>query len=270
MSAHNAELTKRVTLKTLRALKTSGEKSVCLALYDAPMATVAEKSGVEILLVGDSLGMTVQGHDSTLPVTIEHMAYHTAAVSRGSRNGFIIADMPFISYATPEQAVQNAGLLMQAGAHMVKLEGGDWLCETICQLNRCGIPVCAHLGLTPQSVNKLGGYQVQGRDQEQADTILRETQALADAGADMIVLECIPADLGKVISEQVDIITLGIGAGADTHSQVLVVTDLLGITPRAPKFSKNFLAQTHSIESAFSEYANAVKTGEFPAKEHTF
>jgi 3-methyl-2-oxobutanoate hydroxymethyltransferase len=270
MSTYSTELSKAVTLHTLRKLKAEGKKSSCIALYDAPMATLAEKNGVEIVLVGDSLGMTVQGYDSTLPVTIDDMAYHTAAVKRGNQKSLIIADMPFMTYSSPEQAAANAGLLMQAGAHMVKLEGGDWLCETVSLLNNCGIPVCAHLGLTPQSVHKLGGYRVQGREQQQAETIINDARALADAGADLVVLECVPAELGKKITEQVDIITIGIGAGADTDSQVLVVNDLLGITASPPKFSKNFLEGNNSIGDAIGQFVAEVKSGEFPKEEHTF
>lgn len=270
MSTVNAERKKAVTLNTLRRLKADGNKFTCLALYDASMAALAETNGVEIVLVGDSLGMTVQGYDSTLPVTINDMVYHTAAVKRGNQKSLIIADMPFMTYSSPEQAVSNAGLLMQAGAHMVKLEGGNWLCETVTKLNDCGIPVCAHLGLTPQSVNKLGGYRVQGREQKQAETIREDTRALATAGADLIVLECIPASLGKAISEQIDIMTIGIGAGADTHAQVLVVNDMLGITAHPPKFSKNFLAENKSIADAIAQYVSDVKSSHFPTEEHSF
>ncbi|MGH1485804.1 MAG: 3-methyl-2-oxobutanoate hydroxymethyltransferase [Cellvibrionaceae bacterium] len=270
MSTYNTELTKAVTLNTLRKLKADSDKFTCVALYDAPMAALAEKSGVEIVLVGDSLGMTVQGHDSTLPVTINDMVYHTAAVKRGNQKSLIIADMPFMTYSSPEQAATNAGLLMQAGAHMVKLEGGDWLCETVTKLNDCGIPVCAHLGLTPQSVNKLGGYRVQGREQEQAEKILQDTQALADAGADLVVLECVPAHLGKLITEKVDIMTIGIGAGADTHAQVLVINDMIGITEHPPKFSKNFLTANNSIADAIAQYVSDVKSSTFPTEEHSF
>lgn len=263
-------LSKKITLTSLRKLKNDAEKMTCIALYDAPMAAIAQDSGVEMVLVGDSLGMTVQGHDSTLPVTIDDIVYHTQAVARGNNNSFIIADMPFNSYATPEQAMSNAGLLMQAGAHMVKLEGGEWLAETVTKLNNQGMPVCAHLGLTPQSVHKLGGYRVQGREQEQAEAIIKDAQALAAAGADLLVLECVPAELSKKITEEVDIITIGIGAGADTNAQVLVINDLLGITAKPPKFSKNFLTDSDSIQHALEAYVSEVKAGKFPLKEHSF
>jgi 3-methyl-2-oxobutanoate hydroxymethyltransferase len=270
MSAHNHQLEKAVTLSTLLKLKSDKEKISCIALYDAAMSSIAEQSGVEIALVGDSLGMTVQGHDSTLPVTTEDMAYHIAAVKNGNNKSFIIGDMSFMSYATTAEAVKNAGLLMQAGAHMVKMEGGDWLCETVRVLSDCGVPVCAHLGLTPQSVNKIGGYRVQGRDQEQADKIMADAQALSDAGADILVLECVPSALTKKISQEVDILTIGIGAGPDSDAQVLVVNDLLGMTPRAPKFSKNFLLGKDSIQDAMSAYVSEVKDGSFPSADHSF
>lgn len=270
MSTIKADAIKPITLTTLQKLKADGKKFACIALYDAAMATIAANSGAEILLVGDSLGMTVQGQDSTLPVTIEHMAYHTEAVSRGNTNAFLIADMPFMTYGTTEQALENAGALMQAGAHMVKLEGGAWLSDTVTQLNNCGIPVCAHLGLTPQSVNKLGGYRVQGRDEQQAQQLLDDAHALAAAGADLVVLECVPTELAKTISEQVDIMTIGIGAGSATHSQVLVVNDLLGMTPKPPKFAKNFLLSNNSIATAIEAYVQEVKNGSFPQPEHSF
>lgn len=270
MSAHNTHLENMITLNTLRKRKNESEKFTCLALYDAPMAAIAQNNGVEVVLVGDSLGMTVQGHDSTLPVTIEQMVYHTQAVKRGNTKSFIIADMPFMTYATPEQAMANAGLLMQAGGHMIKLEGGNWLCNTVAMLSERGVPVCAHLGLTPQSVNKFGGYRVQGREQEEADKIIEDAKALATAGADLLVLECVPATLAKTISEEVDIITIGIGAGASTHAQVLVINDLIGITPKPPKFSKDFLVEYGSITAAVAGYVSEVKAGDFPKVEHGF
>jgi 3-methyl-2-oxobutanoate hydroxymethyltransferase len=270
MSAHNPALEKTITLNNLHRYKKDGHKISCIALYDAPMAAIAEKAGIDIVLIGDSLGMTVQGHTSTLPVTIEHMVYHTAAVARGNKKSFIMSDMPFMAYATPSQAMENAAKLMQAGAHMVKLEGGKWLVDTVKMLNERGIPVCAHLGLTPQSVNKFGGYRVQGRDDKQATQIFNDATDLAHAGADLLVLECVPQTLAKKISEEVNIITIGIGAGADTHSQVLVVNDMIGITETPPKFSKNFLASYQTIEDAFAGFANEVKLGQFPEEKHCF
>jgi 3-methyl-2-oxobutanoate hydroxymethyltransferase len=270
MSAHNPALEKSTTLNNLHRYKKACEKISCVALYDASMAAVAEKAGIDIILVGDSLGMTVQGHTSTLPVTIEHMIYHTAAVARGNKRSFIMSDMPFMAYATPTQAMENAASLMQAGAHMVKLEGGSWLVETVKMLSERGIPVCAHLGLTPQSVNKFGGYHVQGRDDEQAIQIYNDAADLACAGADLLVLECVPQGLAKKITEEVNIITIGIGAGADTHSQVLVANDMIGITASPPKFSKNFLTSYQTIEDAFAGFAKEIKAGDFPSDEHSF
>lgn len=270
MTIKPAALDKVVTLNTLAKLKDAGGKFSCVALYDAAMAAVAERSGVETIIIGDSLGMTVQGHSSTLPVTMNDMVYHTGAVRRGNRYSLLIADLPFMACATLEQAMANAARLMQAGANMVKIEGGDWLCETVQKLGELGIPVCCHLGLTPQSVNKLGGYRVQGRKQEQADIILKDALALQQAGADLLVLECVPTTLTRTIVDKTGLITIGIGAGADTDGQVLVINDLLGITPKAPKFSRNFLKGTDSIQQALTNFVNEVKSGTFPQQHHEF
>ncbi|MEO0442178.1 MAG: 3-methyl-2-oxobutanoate hydroxymethyltransferase, partial [Pseudomonadota bacterium] len=237
MSTTVTALTKAVTIHTLRQHQADNEKTACVALYDAAMATLAQDNGVELIIVGDSLGMTVQGHHSTLPVTIEHMVYHTAAVSRGNNHSMIIADLPFMSYSRPEQAMDNAALLMQAGAHRVKLEGGHYLAKTVKKLTQRGIPVCAHLGLTPQFINTFGGYRVQGREAEQAQQIIHDAKTLEDAGADLVVLECVPSSLSKAIIEQTNLFTIGIGAGPDTDSQVLVINDMIGTSPRPPKFS---------------------------------
>lgn len=263
-------LSKAVTIHTLQKLKAKGEKFTCVALYDAPMAAMAEQTGIETVLVGDSLGMTVLGYDSTLPVTMEHMIYHIEAVARGNRKSLILGDMPFMSYATADLAMLNATRIMQAGAHMVKMEGGKWLEGTVKMLAERGIPVCAHLGLTPQSVNKLGGFKVQGRTSEQAHILLNDAQALAKAGADLLVLECVPSALGKKISESIDIPVIGIGAGKDTDAQVLVINDILGLTPKPPKFSKNFLTETGNIANALSQYVYDVKNGHFPSREYCF
>jgi 3-methyl-2-oxobutanoate hydroxymethyltransferase len=268
--ANTEALTKQVTIKTLQAFKQNGEKFAVLALYDAPMAGLAEKCGTEVLLVGDSLGMTVLGHSSTLPVTMEHMLHHVEAVSRGNKLSLLIADMPFMSYATPEQALTNAARLMQAGAQMVKLEGGEWLAQTVQMLNERGIPVCAHLGLTPQSVNKFGGFRVQGRQQSQAELIYRDAVTLDQAGADALVLECVPTALAQRITDAVKMPTIGIGAGIDTDGQVLVINDVLGITEQPPKFAKNFLRESGEIASAMASYVADVKARRFPSEEHTF
>lgn len=268
----NAEtaLNKPVTVKTLQKLKGSDEKFVVVALYDAPMAAMAQKCGVEAVLVGDSLGMTVLGYQSTIPVTMEQMIYHVEAVARGNQKSLIIADLPFMTYATLDDALKNATRLMQAGAQMVKLEGGRWLTETVRRLSECGIPVCAHLGLTPQSVNKFGGFRVQGRDAAQADEIADDAALLAEAGADLLVLECVPSALAARITENTPIPTIGIGAGRDTDAQVLVINDILGLTEQPPKFSKNFLTEAGDIPGAMKKYVADVKSGVFPGDDHIF
>lgn len=263
-------LTRKVTIPTLKKMKAAGDKFVTVALYDAPMALMAEQTGIHIVLVGDSLGMTVLGFDSTVPVTMTHMVYHVEAVSRGNSRSLIVGDLPFMSYATVETAMTNAARIMQAGAHMVKLEGGAWLCETVERLCDRGIPVCAHLGLTPQSVNKLGGFRVQGRSRETAEKILDDAAQLQKAGADLLVLECVPAQLAKTITETLKIPTIGIGAGRATDAQVLVINDILGLTPTPPKFSKNFLAETGDIPGALHKFAQDVKSGAFPEDAHIF
>ncbi|MCP8899249.1 3-methyl-2-oxobutanoate hydroxymethyltransferase [Gilvimarinus xylanilyticus] len=262
-------LEKKVTVQTLHAMR-GREKFVMVSLYDAPMAAMAQKCSVEVVLIGDSLGMTVLGYDSVIPVTMEQMIYHVEAVARGNNKSLIIGDLPFMTYATPEQALTNATRIMQAGAHMVKLEGGVWLADTIRILTDRGIPVCAHIGLTPQSVHKFGGFRVQGRDQARADTLLNDTELLSDSGADLLLVECVPAELGKAITAASRIPVVGIGAGADTDAQVLVINDILGLTPQPPKFSKNFLEQTGNIPAALKQYRDDVKAGAFPAVEHQF
>ncbi|WP_299982318.1 3-methyl-2-oxobutanoate hydroxymethyltransferase [uncultured Pseudoteredinibacter sp.] len=265
-----SKLTTAVTTTTLRKMKAEGEKFITVALYDAPMSAMAQRCGVEVLLVGDSLGMTVLGYDSTVPVTMEQMIYHVEAVKRGNDKSLIMGDMPFMTYATPEQAMMNATRIMQAGAHMVKIEGGEWLAPTVKMLGERGIPVCAHLGLTPQSVNKLGGFKIQGRDDKQAETILRDAKLLDEAGADLLVLECVPSELAKRVTEAVSMPVIGIGAGRDTDAQVLVINDILGLTEKPPKFSKNFLIEAGDIPSALNKYAADVKAKIFPADEHCF
>ncbi len=259
-----------VTVLSLRKFKEEREKFVTVALYDAQMAAMAERCGVEVVLVGDSLGMTVLGYDSTLPVTMDQMIYHIEAVARGNKKSLIMGDLPFMTYADSAQAMSNATRVMQAGAHMVKIEGGAWLCDTVKMLSERGIPVCSHIGLTPQSVFKLGGFRVQGRSDEQADTLLKDALALERAGADAIVLEAIPSELGKKISDALSIPTIGIGAGAETDAQVLVINDILGLTPKPPKFSKNFLVEADDIPGALKKYVNDVKEGRFPDDHHSF
>ncbi|MGE4405696.1 3-methyl-2-oxobutanoate hydroxymethyltransferase [Pseudomonas sp.] len=261
-----------VTLTTLQGLKQKGEKIVMLTCYDATFAKTACDAGVEMLLIGDSLGMVLQGHDSTLPVTIADMVYHTASVKRGNRGAMIVADLPFMANATTEQTLNNSALLMQAGAHMIKLEGAAWLAESITLLAERGIPVCAHMGLTPQAVNIFGGYKVQGREEAQAQQMLADAQALEAAGAAMLLLECVPSELAARITQAVAIPVIGIGAGNGTDGQVLVLHDMLGLSlsGRVPKFVKNFMHEHGDIPAAIAAYAKAVKTAEFPAAEHGF
>ena len=260
----------KVTIQTLQNLKSERQKFAVVAAYDASFAKLLAEAGVDVILVGDSLGMTVQGHNTTVPVTIEDVCYHTEAVKRGNDSSLIIGDLPFMTYSSVADALLNSTKLMQAGSHMVKLEGGRWLADTIKALSDCGIPVCAHLGLTPQSVNKLGGYKVQGRDADSAQAMIEDAMALEAAGADLMVLECVPSSLAKRISEQLSIPVIGIGAGADTDAQVLVIYDMLGISPKSPKFSKNYLQFNPSIAAALADYVEEVKRGAFPSLEHSF
>jgi 3-methyl-2-oxobutanoate hydroxymethyltransferase len=260
----------QVTISTLNRMKAQGEKFVCVTAYDATFASLISEAGAETMLVGDSLGMVLQGHDSTVPVTIEDMAYHTACVARARTPSLLMADLPFMTYTTPEQTMQSATALMQAGAQMVKMEGGVWLSDSISMLVERGIPVCAHLGLTPQSVNAFGGFKVQGRTPKEAKSILADAVEIQDAGASLLVLECIPAALAADISSKLDIPVIGIGAGPGTDAQVLVMHDLLGLTRRTPRFVRNFMQGEDSVQSALAAFVAAVKAGEFPAAEHTY
>ncbi len=260
-----------VTISKLQEMRQAGEKIAVLTAYDASFAALMDQAGIDVILIGDSLGNIVQGETSTLPVTIEHMVYHTSCVAKGQTSAFLIADMPFGSYSTPEQAMQSAAQLMRAGAHMVKLEGGAWLAETVKFLVERSVPVCAHLGLLPQSVHTLGGFKVQGNSTESAQTLINDAKALQEAGAQLLVLEAIPSELGKKVTESIQIPTIGIGAGPDCSGQVLVMHDMLGAFPgRSPKFVKNFLSGQGSIEEAFKCYVQEVKTGKFPGPEHCF
>lgn len=261
----------KITTSTLLKMKQQGEKISTITAYDASFAKLFDQAGIHAILIGDSLGMVLQGQDDTLPVDIDHMAYHTQSVKRGVTDTLIISDLPFMSYATKEQAFTNAAKLMQAGASMVKMEGGAWLEDTIKGLVERGIPVCAHLGLTPQSVNVFGGFKVQGREKSQADKMIADAQLLEAAGAQLLVLECIPRDLGKAISEAISIPTIGIGAGKDTDGQILVMHDALGIScSYMPKFSRNFLIDTGDIKKAIELYISEVTCGNFPGDEHIF
>lgn len=263
---------KAVTLNTLKALKASGERFSVLTCYDASFAAAMARAEVEVILIGDSLGMVLQGHDSTLPVTVADMAYHTAAVARGNKTSLLMADLPFMAYASMADALANAATLMRAGAHLVKLEGGTWLSDTITQLTRGGIPVCIHLGLTPQSVNVMGGYRVQGRDETGAEQLLADALAAEAAGAALLLLECVPQGLAQRVQQVLSIPVIGIGAGAACDGQVLVLHDMLGLHNGKPaRFVKNFLTEGDgSIEDAFRAYVKAVKSGSYPAAEHAF
>lgn len=267
------------TIQKLRERKKEQQKFSVVAAYDATFTETLNQAGIEAILVGDSLGMVVQGQNSTVPVTMEHMIYHTEAVVRSNLccddQAVIIADMPFMSFDSVENTLQNAARLMRAGANMVKLEGGEWLAESVAKLAERGIPVCAHIGLTPQSVNKLGGYKVQGRTENQQQQLLSDATALDQAGADFLVLECIPKPLASEITQATEFSTIGIGAGNGTDAQVLVCYDMLGLSNSPAKFVKNFLAEsdgahTPSILNAFAAYKQAVESGQYPAPEHEY
>ncbi len=261
----------KVTLSTLRKLKQGGEKFASLTAYDASFARLMDQAGVAVILVGDSLGMVAQGQETTLPVTMDEMVYHTQCVCRGSERALVMSDMPFMSYATPAQALDNAARLMkEGGAHCVKLEVHVGMVETVRLLASYGIPVCAHLGLLPQTVHKLGGYKVQGRDEAAAAEMIATAEAMVAAGADILVLECVPSALGRAITAAVAAPVIGIGAGADTDGQVLVMHDMLGVTPgKRPKFSHDFLQATGTVQAAFAAYVAAVKERRFPTTAHT-
>jgi 3-methyl-2-oxobutanoate hydroxymethyltransferase len=263
--------TSPITVPALRALREANVKIAMLTCYDASFAALMDRCGLDILLVGDSLGMVCQGHDSTLPVSLAAMVYHTASVARGNRTALLVSDLPFGSYASPQSAFDNAVKLMQAGAQMVKLEGGAWLAETVRFLTERAVPVCAHLGLTPQSVHQLGGYKVQGKTVAGAEQLLADAQTLQKAGAALLVLEAIPAVLGKQVTDSLSIPTIGIGAGPDCSGQVLVMHDLLGVFPgNKARFVKNFMEGCTSIDAAVLAYIAAVKDKSFPASEHCF
>ncbi|OQW41010.1 MAG: 3-methyl-2-oxobutanoate hydroxymethyltransferase [Proteobacteria bacterium SG_bin4] len=261
-----------ITLPLLQKMAEGHEKIAVLTCYDATFAAVLEHAGVDVLLVGDSLGNVLQGHTTTLAVTLSDMIYHTRCVARGASNAFIVADMPFGSYQkSPEQAFENAATLLAAGAQMVKIEGGQLMAETVSFLTQRGIPVCAHIGLTPQSVHQIGGYKLQGNTDRAAKQLLEDAKALEKSGAGMIVLELIPAKLAKKISQSLTIPTIGIGAGPDCAGQVLVLHDMLGLSQgKKPRFVKDFMVNTNSIQEAITQYVSAVKTGQFPGKEHQF
>ena len=263
----------KVTVVSLQQMKRQGEKIASLTAYDYSFARLLDVAGVDLILVGDSLGMVVQGHESTIPVSLEEMIYHTALVARGAQRALVVADMPFMSYQrNPEQALDSAGRLMKEGsAQMVKLEGGAVMVETVRCLVERGIPVCGHLGLTPQSVHQLGDYRVQGRETQAAEQLMVDAQAVAEAGASLLVLEAVPRDLGAKVTESVDIPTIGIGAGPGCDGQVLVLYDMLGLSGEpAPRFVKDFLQGANGISGAVSNFVAAVKNVTYPAAEHCY
>ncbi len=261
-----------VNVATLRKMKADGEKIACVTCYDASFAVLVDEGGADLALVGDSLGMVIQGHDTTVPVTMNDVIYHSSVVARGLYRPFLVADMPFMSYSSKEQALANAVRLMQeGGAKMVKLEGGAGQIEIVEFLASHDIPVCAHIGLKPQSVHKIGGFRVQGRENEQAERMIEDALALERAGADVVLLECIPAELGAHISKQVSVPVIGIGAGPDVDGQILVLYDLLDITTgRKPRFVRNFMEGASSPLDAVKRYVGAVRDRSYPAPEHCF
>jgi 3-methyl-2-oxobutanoate hydroxymethyltransferase len=262
---------KKVTIPSLLNMRESGEKITMLTCYDASFASLMDRCGVDMLLVGDSLGNVIQGRDTTLPVSIQAMVYHTSCVARGNQTAMLVADLPFGTYPDPRTAYANAVKLMQAGAHMVKLEGGEWLADTIRYLTQRGIPVIAHIGLTPQYVHQLGGFKVQGKNPDGAERLKAEALSLQKAGAALILLEAIPAVLAKELTELLDVPTIGIGAGPDCSGQVLVMHDMLGVFPgKTARFVRNFMDGQPSIEAAIKTYVGAVKDLSFPASEHCF
>jgi 3-methyl-2-oxobutanoate hydroxymethyltransferase len=262
----------RLTIKALQKLRDDATKIAMLTCYDASFAAMLDAAGLDSLLVGDSLGMVLQGHDTTLPVTLAHMAYHTQCVARGSKRAFLITDMPFGSYQeTPQLAFRNAAELMAAGAQMVKVEGGAEIAETVRFLTQRGIPVCGHLGLTPQSVHQFGGYRVQGKGEDAEQKLLEDAVELEAAGAGLLVLEAIPAKLGEQVTERLRIPTIGIGAGPGCSGQVLVLHDMLDVFPgKKARFVKNFMKGASSISDAAERYVRAVRDGSFPSEEHSF
>jgi len=261
-----------VNIGTLRDMKAAGEPIACLTAYDASFAALVDAAGTDLVLVGDSLGMVIQGHDTTVPVTVSDVVYHCRAVAKGLRRAFLVADMPFMSYANPTQALDNSVRMMQeGGAMMIKLEGGEGQVEIVEHLARHDIPVCAHLGLKPQSVHKIGGFRVQGRNADKAEEMKRAAGRLQDAGADIVLLECVPNELGKAIRDVLDVPVIGIGAGPDVDGQILVLYDILDITQgRTPRFVRNFMTGHDSPLAALQAYVQAVKDHSYPAPEHCF
>ncbi|HLU06097.1 MAG TPA: 3-methyl-2-oxobutanoate hydroxymethyltransferase [Woeseiaceae bacterium] len=261
-----------VNIATLRQMKHDGSPIACLTAYDASFAALVDAAGTDLVLVGDSLGMVIQGHDTTVPVTVADVIYHTRNVARGLRRAFLVADMPFMSYTTPEQALTNAVQLMQdGGAMMIKLEGGESQVEIVQHLAKHDIPVCAHLGLKPQSVHKIGGFKVQGREPNAAKRMVDSARRLQDAGADIVLLECVPNEVGSAVTRALQVPVIGIGAGPEVDGQILVLYDILDITPgKKPRFVKNFMAGLDAPLAALTAYVTAVKDHTYPEPQHCF
>ncbi len=269
MSVHKK--IKNITVTSLRKMKQSGEKIACLTSYDSSFTEVMNDEGVDVILVGDSLGMVIQGRKTTVPVTVDDIVYHSKAVASTCQRPLLMVDMPFMSYYSTDKALQTAAQLMQDGhGQMVKLEGGQSEVKIVRKLSREGVPVCAHIGLQPQLIHKLGGYKVQGREEQQAKEMLDDALKLQDAGADALLLECVPSPLATKITKSVEIPVIGIGAGSGCDGQILVLHDILGLTPKAPKFSKDFLAETGTIQGAVRAYVDQVKESSFPSPEYSF
>lgn len=263
---------KPVTVSSLKKMKSDGEKIASLTAYDASFAALVDESGTDLVLVGDSLGMVINGHATTVPVTVDQIIYHTQAVKAGLQRAFLLADMPFMSYADKHMALKNATRLMQEGlAHMVKLEGGELQVPTVEYLAERGVPVCAHIGLTPQYVHKMGGFKVQGREAEAAKQMVKEAIQLQDAGADIVLIECVPSSVGKAVTEALEVPTIGIGAGPHCDGQILVLYDILDVTfGRKPRFAKNYMIDGTNCFDAIKQYVSEVKSGAYPAAEHCF
>jgi 3-methyl-2-oxobutanoate hydroxymethyltransferase len=261
-----------VNVGTLSKMKQDGKPIACLTAYDASYAALVDAAGTDLVLVGDSLGMVIQGHDTTVPVTVDNIVYHSRAVAKGLRHAFLVADMPFMSYANPDQALDNAVRLMQeGGAMMIKLEGGEGQVEIVEHLARHDIPVCAHLGLKPQSVHKIGGFKVQGREPDKAREMVDSAKRLQNAGADIVLLECVPNEVGRAATEELDVPVIGIGAGPHVDGQILVLYDILDITQgRTPRFVRNFQQGNDSPLAAVQAYVAAVRNRDYPAPEHCF
>ncbi|CAL1329028.1 3-methyl-2-oxobutanoate hydroxymethyltransferase [Candidatus Providencia siddallii] len=257
-------------LSDLFSFKKNNHKFAAITAYDYSFSKLFSKQGINVMLVGDSLGMTIQGKSNTLSVTINQIAYHTRCVRKGAPNSFIIADMPFMSFSTLEKTYSNAATLIKSGANIIKIEGYAWLCETIRMLTERSVPVCGHIGLTPQAINLLSGYKIQGRDQKTADKLIKDSIELEKAGMKLLVLECVPSHLAKIITKKLSIPVIGIGAGSETDGQLIVMQDALGITNNPPKFTKNFLIQTGNLNDAISLYIQEVENGIYPDQKHSF